>query len=1232
MKNGNKLLSLFLSAMLLFSLIVPAVALESDGEICSAVVQFEQGADADALCAALDALPGLRVKWRYNALFSGAAVEGSRAALALAGEQTGVETLALSRVWTAGEVFSDPAEPTNSLDLMNGLELTYDGDGIVVAVLDSGLRINHNAFRDYGIIDQPSIGEEDIDDFVANGGTDGRYISVKIPFAYDYSTEDRSVHTSDTHGTHVSALAVGYAVDGDGQVIFRGAAPAAQLLGMKVFPDDASLGADDADILKAMEDAYLLGADVINLSLGMPNGFVGDDQIGAVYRASLAVLEEAGVVVCCAVGNESMSLTGKTGDSALPTGSYTDYGTASAPAVYEGANAIAAVNAAFYEAGGGIMVGGQTIRYNKAVSDLEGFIPPAIEELADRTMDYVVIGGLGTAEDFAGLDLTGCAAVVQRGEIYFSQKVNNAAAAGAELCIIYNNEPGNILPAFTEETAIPCVMITQEDGAFLVEQANGARGTLTVAPQRTRISMGEERTMLPQSSWGATALQLIPTLAAPGGVILSASSNADDSYTYLSGTSMATPNASGAYAVVLQALCERGIEDKRERAELARALLESTAAQITDANGVPLSPRQQGAGVIDLSAALESGAVIANPLLELGESTKGWFTLRFTVKNLSAEKLTFSWNATVLTDAYRYSAGSWRSTLSPLDITERTVVVGAPHFSVLAGEERMVELNLRVDAALMDELSEIYPNGFYTEGYLTLTDQTGREIHATFLGYCGDWEKAPILEQVDFRDVMDAWYEQEMGEDPQALSALIVDTGYNLVLLCDEKLHTDDALVPGENPHLVTRHSDARNMMASVESDGYVIGGTSLVIDLFTLRNAEHVIMAVVDSKTGKLYYVSDREYLFRSEYSATLGEVLPAERFVWNGTDASGEPLRDGTAVKVMFYAWLETEERIRNAYQANVPPLAETDDYRWLLNRRYSGYIEWEFPMVIDASSPEVACRVDSTGEKVVIDVSDKQFVAYVSVRDRGGKSLAEEAFADVWAGERHRLTVASTDIAGQMLYITVVDYAGNTMGYEIDLSAAEPGKAVEAVQCPVAVLEDVAKDALYHEAVDFVIEEGLMLLENGAYFVPDGGVPRVRLLEMLYDLAGRPKVDAQSVVLPFSDVRGTEEFYPALLWAYSQGIVTGMSDAFFGAYMPVQRAQLAVMLMRAAQAHGEMTACEPSNFTDDTPNWAAEALSWAVEQGYLTPDAEGRIEPARQMTRVEFAYLLMNFYQTN
>ena len=74
---------------------------------------------------------------------------------------------------------------------------------------------------------------------------------------------------------------------------------------------------------------------------------------------------------------------------------------------------------------------------------------------------------MGAASDYAGLDLTGRIALVARGELSFTEKVQNAAAAGAAACLIYNNEEGTITPS-VEDAPIPCAAVTAEDGAYLL--------------------------------------------------------------------------------------------------------------------------------------------------------------------------------------------------------------------------------------------------------------------------------------------------------------------------------------------------------------------------------------------------------------------------------------------------------------------------------------------------------------------------------------------------------------------------------------------------------------------------------------------------------------------------------------------------------------------------------------------------------------------------------------------
>ena len=70
-----------------------------------------------------------------------------------------------------------------------------------------------------------------------------------------------------SHGVHVAGTVAGN--NGDD---FKGVAPNAQLMIMKIFEDNSGSTSDDI-ILAGVDDAVKLGADSINMSLGSPAGF-----------------------------------------------------------------------------------------------------------------------------------------------------------------------------------------------------------------------------------------------------------------------------------------------------------------------------------------------------------------------------------------------------------------------------------------------------------------------------------------------------------------------------------------------------------------------------------------------------------------------------------------------------------------------------------------------------------------------------------------------------------------------------------------------------------------------------------------------------------------------------------------------------------------------------------------------------------------------------------------------
>ncbi|MFD1423805.1 M28 family peptidase [Laceyella tengchongensis] len=93
----------------------------------------------------------------------------------------------------------------------------------------------------------------------------------------------------------------------------------------------------------------------------------------------------------------------------------------------------------------------------------------------------VAFAGLGKPEDFAGVDVKGKIALIQRGELTFYEKVQNAAKAGAIGAILYNNVSGALNGTLGQETDIPAIGLSDVDGKQLQELiAAGKRVSVTM--------------------------------------------------------------------------------------------------------------------------------------------------------------------------------------------------------------------------------------------------------------------------------------------------------------------------------------------------------------------------------------------------------------------------------------------------------------------------------------------------------------------------------------------------------------------------------------------------------------------------------------------------------------------------------------------------------------------------------------------------------------------------------
>lgn len=1208
-KRSSSVMVLVLALVLLTGP-VQAMAPERTVEL---IVEYTAGADAAAVEAAMEALGNTEVTDRYSTLIRGAAVRSPESALDAIRMIPGVAHAAVAARFER-EYISAPLQPSNTLPVSDGTQpdaAEHNGDGTVIAVIDSGLRLTHQVFADYGLAREPALTEEEVEAFLADEShSQGRYFSPRIPFVYDYFDNDEVVLTTDDHGTHVTALAAGYAQNQAGEVIFRGAAPAAQILAMKVFDDEGGY-ASETDIIRALEDAWTLGADVVNLSLGMDRGFYSDDGMGGSYIRCIRRLSEQGVLVFCAAGNGGDALYEKVEGVLYPTADYTDYGTITAPAVFPGAIPVAAAEATSYEIWGCVEVGGERISYIEASAE-EPPLQPSLATLDGRALKCAAVPGLGTKEDFARVNVRGKVALVHRGTVTFAEKARNAAAAGAVACLFINNDSVPVTPSIDGGITVPCALVGQAEGQRLLTAA--AAGETVVFRDEPCLVREDAPIMMSGSAWGPVGdLGFAPAITATGGNALSAVAAADNGYGYMSGTSMATPTLSGAAAVMLQQLRRRG--DVSGEDALVRAVLESTAQLITDEYGTPVSPRQQGAGLVDLSAALSSDCYIPSPLLELGESGSGSFSFTFRVKNTGESEKTFALEPVVLTDDYFFEGEQAYSLLAPLDLGDAVDITLPDRITVPAGGETAVAVKLQVRGDALEQLREIYSNGFFLEGYILLTDGSGGQIHASYLGYCGDWEQAPVIEQADIFDLLQADGAQ-----------LPVNMGTNLVYLANRSYLTGGAVL-GQNPwggdggYLADR-----NAIATEESDAMDTEGFLFTMDLYTLRNAAHVVMLVVDAATGRIYYADDTPWLHRAARDELLEQMRASGWFTWDGSDGQGGIVPDNTRVQVKFYAWTESDTAMQQAIAANGGDSSRPASYQWLAAGPYDRCLEFSFPVTVDRSAPTLALERGDGG--VTLTVSDNRHAAYLAVQDEEGQLLVEEFFAGETAGECFAVELPVDGELPEKVYAVVGDYASNTVGLAVDLATGE------ITASHVALLEDVSPGAWYCDAVEYACGSGLAAWISADCFEPDRAATRLDAVQMLYAMSGETVTEWRE--LPFADVSASADYRPALQWAYDAKLAHGVAPDIFGGLMNLSRQQAAVFFYRRAFLAGEDTQSVDlavlERYADghEIALWARPAVAWAVERGVLSGREGGALAGRDSVTRAELAQMAMNYLE--
>ena len=170
------------------------------------------------------------------------------------------------------------------------------------------------------------------------------------------------------------------------------------------------------------------------------------------------------------------------------------------------------------------------------------------------------------------------------------------------------------------------------------------------------------------------------------------------------------------------------------------------------------------------------------------------------------------------------------------------------------------------------------------------------------------------------------------------------------------------------------------------------------------------------------------------------------------------------------------------------------------------------------------------------------------------------------------------------------------------------------------------DVSRLDYFYDAVKWAAENGIASGTGRYTFSPNAVCTRAQTVTFLWRAAGSPLPRYR--VCPFTDVKPSDYYYNAVLWAVEQGITTGLNATTFGPDVTVTRGQVATFLYRAASA------AKPSTFnpfTDvKTTAYNYDAILWAYDNRITTGTSDTTFSPDAYCTRAQIVTFLYRYYQ--
>ena len=652
---------------------------------------------------------GLKYTERYafDTLWNGLSIQASAAELGKLSRMSSVKAVYPVAVVPVPEV-STLADPELATALaMTGAdiaqsELGYNGAGIRVAVMDTGVDYDHpDLGSGFGSSYRVVTGWDFVGDAYNADATSSLYNPTPVP--------DNDPDDCNGHGTHVAGIIGASAADPNG---VTGVAPGVTFGAYRVFGCSGSTTADI--MIAAMERALADDMDVLNMSIG--SAFMTWPQYPTAAASDRLV--NKGMVVVASIGNSGAN------------GLYS----AGAPGIGNKVIGVASYDNSHVQlATFTVTPANITAGYGNATAappaPTSGSLPLAKSGTPASVADACNVGGVSpfTPGQFAGM-----AVLIRRGTCTFYEKSYNAQQAGAAAVVLYNNVAGRLSPtvAGTPAITIPVVAVSDAEGVAINNAINAGPQTLNWTDQTGTFINPTGGLISSFSSYGLNAeLTVKPDIGAPGGLIRSTYPLEAGGYATISGTSMASPHVAGSVALLLQA-------QPRTSPQAVRDILQNSADPKNwwgnPGLGFLDNVHRQGAGMLDIDDAILATTQVTPGKLSLGESEAGPQTRTLTIRNSGTAAVIYD-----LSHAPALSTGP--NTFTPAFLTGfASAAFSAPSVTVPAGGTATVNVTITANATLA--------NKSQYGGYIVFTPQGGGQTYRVpYAGLKGDYQSIQVL-------------------------------------------------------------------------------------------------------------------------------------------------------------------------------------------------------------------------------------------------------------------------------------------------------------------------------------------------------------------------------------------------------------------------------------------------------------------------------------------------------